>query len=310
MPFLEKLADIAVSGRHVGDMSATFPAKAIMAANNAQEAKLAALLLQVDQLNAANAVLQQQAVADNLQIQVQANAIAAAANQAVVAPQVGQPALQPVPPTVAYASCPGRFESSSILDFSKKTDLSIYKSGCKSLYKGDHLFNETTSNLTMFLKLLTDWSNKLAWGKASNPQQINQFTITPSGSTTPVQINVVTQYAMSSIAVLSVQCARFMTGVDKENCANQNNSMMAKCIHNSLTPKCQLQLIQYESKYTVAGSVCAPLLLKVLMRIATMDSVATIKALKAELLGLDAYAIQVKGDVKQILPSLSSLVIA
>jgi hypothetical protein len=28
MPFLEKLANIAVSGRHVGDMSATFPAKA------------------------------------------------------------------------------------------------------------------------------------------------------------------------------------------------------------------------------------------------------------------------------------------
>jgi hypothetical protein len=27
MPFLEKLADIAMSGRHVGDMSATFPAK-------------------------------------------------------------------------------------------------------------------------------------------------------------------------------------------------------------------------------------------------------------------------------------------
>jgi hypothetical protein len=29
MPFLEKLADIAVSGRHVGNMSATFPAKVI-----------------------------------------------------------------------------------------------------------------------------------------------------------------------------------------------------------------------------------------------------------------------------------------
>ena len=28
MPFLEKLADIAVSGRHVGDMLATIPAKA------------------------------------------------------------------------------------------------------------------------------------------------------------------------------------------------------------------------------------------------------------------------------------------
>jgi hypothetical protein len=31
MPFLEKLADITVSGRHVGDMSATFPAKEMTA---------------------------------------------------------------------------------------------------------------------------------------------------------------------------------------------------------------------------------------------------------------------------------------
>jgi hypothetical protein len=30
MPFLEKLADIAVSGRHVGNMSATFPAKCMI----------------------------------------------------------------------------------------------------------------------------------------------------------------------------------------------------------------------------------------------------------------------------------------
>jgi len=28
MPFLEKIADITVLGRHVGNMSATFPAKA------------------------------------------------------------------------------------------------------------------------------------------------------------------------------------------------------------------------------------------------------------------------------------------
>lgn len=280
-----------------------------MAANNAQADELADLLLQVGQLNAQNAVLQQQALADAQQLQVQANALAVnqMVNQAVVAPQVVPPVVQPGPPIVAYASCPGRFASSSILDFGKKTDLSIYNSGCKSLYGGDQLFDGTTSNLTMFLKLLTDRSNELAWGEASNPQQINLFTITPSGSTTPVQINVVTQYAMSSIAVLSVQCARFMTGVDKENRANQNNSMMAKCIHNSLTPKCQLQLIQYESEYTVAGSVCAPLLFKVLMRIATMDSVATIKALKAELLGLDAYAILVKGDVEQILAKFVEL---
>jgi hypothetical protein len=283
-----------------------------MAANNDREAELAALLLQVDQLNADNAALQQQAAADALQIQNQANAIAAANQAAVVPPvgqpnqagialQVGQPALQPVPPTVKYASCPGRHDSDSTLDFSKKPDLSLFKSGCKSLYEGDRHFDGTTSNLTMFLKLLTDRSNELAWSEASNPQQINWFTTTPSGSTTNVQINVVNQYAMIGVADLTQQCARFMTGADKESRANQNNSMMAKCIHHSLTTECQLQLIQYETEYTVAGSVCAPLLLKVLMRIVTMDSVATSKSLRAELFALDAYASQVKGDVKLIL---------
>jgi hypothetical protein len=38
-----------------------------------------------------------------------------------------------------------------------------------------------------------------------------------------------------------------------------------------------------------------------------MDSVATIKALKAELMGLDAFAIQVKGDVEQILAKFVEL---
>ena len=37
MPFLEKSADIAVSGRHVADMLATFPAKLIGEAFNNQQ---------------------------------------------------------------------------------------------------------------------------------------------------------------------------------------------------------------------------------------------------------------------------------
>lgn len=266
-------------------------------AANAQQQALDAMQQQIDQLNAANAVLQQQAVADALQLQVQANALVAIP----VVPQVMPPAPQPVPPTVAYASCPGQHDSSSLLDFSKKTDLSLFKSGSKSLYEGDHRFDGTALNLTMFLKALKSRSNEFALDEASNPQQINLFHITPSGSATAIQINVVSQYAMISVAELTHQCARFMTGVDKESRANQNNSMMAKCIHNSLTSECQLQLIQYEDEYTMADTVCGPLLFKVLMRVATMDSVATIKALRAELQGLEVFAIKVNGDVKQIL---------
>ena len=67
-------------------------------------------------------------------------------------------------------------------------------------------------------------------------------------------------------------------GVDREERANQNNHMMAECILSSLTPECQLKLTQYEKEYTIGGTICAALLFKVLMRMSTMDSVATIKS--------------------------------
>ena len=278
-----------------------------MAANNAQQAQLDAMQQQIDQLNANNQALQAQAIADAQQLQA-AQAQAAADAQQLQAAAVAAVAAVPVNPPppllavpTAYASCPGQHNSNKNLDFDKKTDLSIFNNGCKPIYDGEQRFDGTTKNLTMFLTLLLKRAKELAWDAVSNPQQIILFSITLPGSTATTQINVITQYAMISIGDLSLQCARFMTGVDKENRANQNNHMMAKCVYSSLTPECQLQLIQYEREYNIDGTVCAPLLLKVLMRTTTMDSVATTKSLKAELLGLTGFATKNNGDVPLIL---------
>lgn len=270
-----------------------------MAANNQQQAQLDALLQQIDQLNADNQALQAQAAVDAQQLQAAAAAAAAAA--AVPVNAAAAPVNPPPVVPAAFASCPGRHNSARILNFDRKIDSSIYKNGCKSVYDGEMRFDGTAKNLTMFITLLRKRSEGLAWCDSSNPQQIILFNVTLPGGTATTPVNVITQYAMIKIEELSLQCARFMTGVDREERANQNNHMMAECILSSLTPECQLKLTQYEKEYTIGGTICAALLFKVLMRMSTMDSVATIKSLKADLLGLPAFAAKNGGDVPMIL---------
>ena len=140
----------------------------------------------------------------------------------------------------------------------------------------------------------------MGWSEETNTQQITLFDIVPPGSTATVQISIIKEYARIPLTELKTQCARFMTGVDKDKRANQNNHMMQKCIYDSLTASCKLSLVQYKPEYMWEEQICAPLLLKVLMRLATMDSVATIKALKNSMNTLAEYTAQVSGDVPLI----------
>jgi hypothetical protein len=91
-----------------------------------------------------------------------------------------------------------------------------------------------------------------------------------------------------------------MTGVDAQHRANQNNQMMQVSIWDSLTMRAQQSLAQHESEYTLGGVICGPLLLKVIIRLATMDSRSTISILQAQLHDIDAYASGVEGDVEKI----------
>jgi hypothetical protein len=88
---------------------------------------------------------------------------------------------------------------------------------------------------------------------------------------------------------------------------NQNNHMMQECLYDSLTRDCQLNLAQYKNEFTVGKQICGPLLLKVLMRRVTMDSMATIKSLKNALNSLETYAVEVKGNVPMITARFAEL---
>ena len=86
----------------------------------------------------------------------------------------------------------------------------------------------------MFLTALAKQAVEMGWSEATNTQHTALFDVVPPGSAATVQINIIKEYAWISLTELKTQCARFMTGVDKNKRANQNNHMMQKCIYDSL----------------------------------------------------------------------------
>jgi hypothetical protein len=65
--------------------------------------------------------------------------------------------------------------------------------------------------------------------------------------------------------------------------------MMAICLASSLTAEAQVRLLTYRNEYTFDGVEYAPLLYKIIMRLATIDSVATTQTLQENLQNLGLF---------------------
>ena len=76
--------------------------------------------------------------------------------------------------------------------------------------------------------------------------------------------------------------------------------MMQVSIWDLLTMQAIQSLAQYEYEYTFGDVICGPILLKIIICLATMDSRATISIIRAQLNDIDAYAAGVVGDVEKI----------
>jgi len=76
--------------------------------------------------------------------------------------------------------------------------------------------------------------------------------------------------------------------------------MLSLCLMEMLTEEAIARLSPYESKYMFDGEIYGPLLYKVIMRLATIDSVATTEALRSNLRELPAYTATVNGDLPKV----------
>jgi hypothetical protein len=135
----------------------------------------------------------------------------------------------------------------------------------------------------------------MGWNAGS--KQITTFT-NRSGKT----VNIIKEYGQINELTLKTACERFCKAgeVDAESWAKQNNTMLAFCLGKSLTADAQARLLSYRNKYTFDGMEYAPLMYKIIMRLATIDTVATTQTLHDNLNNLGVFAATVSGDINKI----------
>ncbi len=90
-------------------------------------------------------------------------------------------------------------------------------------------------------------------------------------------INIIKIYCQIDKATLKFACERFCKPgqPNAQTCAKQNNTMMIVCLANSLSTDAQAWLLTYKNKYTFDGPEYVPLIYKIIMHLATINSVAT-----------------------------------
>jgi hypothetical protein len=87
---------------------------------------------------------------------------------------------------------------------------------------------------------------------------------------------------------------------DTKSRARQNNTMMNICLEKLLTAEAHAHLLTYCKDYLINKVECAPLMYKVIMRLATINSVATTQALRDNLHVLGTFASTVSGNIDKI----------
>jgi len=153
----------------------------------------------------------------------------------------------------------------------------------------------TTNQTVVFTEAFLSRATAMGWNKGS--KQITTFT-----NSSGVSVDIIKSYGQIDEATLKTACERFCKAgeADAESRAKQNNTMMSMCLNKSLTASARASLLTYRNEYTFDGVEYAPLMYKIIMRLATIDSVATTQTLRDNLQNLGVFAVTVKGDIDKI----------
>lgn len=230
----------------------------------------------------------------NAALQNEVTALQAAAPAAVPpAPPAPAPvAAATAPHVVVYAENPGRYDVESIIDYNSRLGITIYDQGTKPLATK---FDMTPAGLSVFLHSFQERCTEMGWSEGT--KNITKFT-----NSNGQVIDLRTQFGQCDALTMKTQCERFCKpgGADYGTRATQNNHMMGGFLISSLSPEALARLQPHRAEFTFDDKIYAPLLLKTMMRLAIIDSVATTEALRANLRELSSYAASVSGDIDLI----------
>jgi hypothetical protein len=203
----------------------------------------------------------------------------------------------PAPATVVFADTPQWLHANDLIDYSMKQGSSISEQRCKTLDDKALTdgFGMTSDQTVVFVESLTCRATAMGWNVGS--KQITTFN-NRSGK----DVDIIKEYGQIDEVTLKTVCERFCKAgeVDVESRAKQNNGMLAICLGKSLTAEAQARLLTYRNEYTFNGVEYAPLMYKIIMRLATINTVTITQVLRYDLNNLGVFAATVNGNINKI----------
>jgi len=153
----------------------------------------------------------------------------------------------------------------------------------------------TANQTVVFTEAFLSHATAMGWNKDS--KQITAFT-----NSSGVSVDIIKSYGQINKATLKTVCERLCKAgqADAESRAKQNNTTISMCLNKLLTASAKASLLTYHNEYTFGGVEYAPLMYKIIMRLATIDSIATPQTLRDNLQNLGMFAVTVKGDIDKI----------
>jgi hypothetical protein len=218
-------------------------------------------------------------------LQAQVNALLAAAPAAAA------------PTPVVFADTPQTLISNDLIDYLTKRGSSIYEQGCKALEDKalTNRFGMTPNQTVVFVEALSHHATMMGWNQGTKQ-------ITTHQNSAGTAIDIIKCYGRIDKATLKASCECFCRAGegDAETRGKQNSTMMASCLSKSLTAATQARLLICCNEYTFDGVEYAPLMYKVIMRLATINTVTTMQALQDNLQNLGTFSATVNGDIAKI----------
>ena len=148
-------------------------------------------------------------------------------------------------------------------------------------------FDGTLDTVKVFSELLTQRATEAGWHAGAG----DILSIPDSNGTIH---NLITNYGQ--LTLKNVQ-AHVDTYIQQQNCHAQNSIQMFKCISSSITEAAPLEIITETETYTRHGAEAGPILFKLLMQKAIIDTRSTTNYFCENLLSLDTYMVSINSDI-------------
>lgn len=196
----------------------------------------------------------------------------------------------PQQPQAAFALTPGRANPAQPINYTTTVGSKIYEQATEAL---PFKFNAEAKEVNAFREKLMERAEKQGWNIAG----ADVLTIPDTNGT---NFNIINEYGRLSFEEIRNHVSTYAAAESRQA---QNNNQMYHCIMNSLTKDGQTKILSEQDKYhTGQGNdrrPSGPLLFKLLMQKAVIDTRATASLLRENLSSLDTYMSTINSNVKE-----------